>query len=672
MEKRLPLALFLCFLVLVGWRFLVPPPARPAVEPQAQPGAPATSAPAVAGSSAPAGAGDAPSAPAEPVVGTRVVADEEQERTFRFGTPGQRGSYVATFTNRGARIVSLRIGDWYDAVGLDDAARRDEEHWVELLSPVDTGAGTTASLGLRTSTSSADLTPVPFDDALWVMSPIGDPDSPSAIEFVYQPGRGVRFTKRIEPIPGTYEFRVTLALANEGYAQAKPATFVFTPAACMKRSSDDSFYQEPQAFAVGRKENGELVSDEELVKPNADFDDRSAGLDVGSARLVYAGVHNKYFATLVAGADPDAAATLAGAQWRRVRDADWVHANPTKEFESQRWITTDVILQLAVPPQGESRSWSYEVYLGPKDHEALTAANPAFDELVRYDLGFFASVASVLLSILRFFEGLVGNWGVAIILLTLTVRACLFPINRRSQTAMARYQKKMKRVQPKIDELKKRYEKDPQKLRQEQAKLMQEEGAFPPLGGCLPMFLQLPVFIGLFAALRTNFDLRQQPFALWIQDLSAPDRLLPLGWTVPLVGWEISHFNLLPLLMIGLWIGQQRMMPTPTDEQAARMQKMMMWMPILFGVMLYNYAAGLSLYMITGSCFAMIEMGFIKKKWPIDDTEPEPKKKTGFMAKLAEAQKEQMRRMEAQQRAKKSGGGGGGSKKQKKQRKARR
>ena len=265
-------------------------------------------------------------------------------------------------------------------------------------------------------------------------------------------------------------------------------------------------------------------------------------------------------------------------------------------------------------------------------------------------MGMFSSIANVLLFVLDGFHALTQSWGLAIILLTIAVRAILFPINRRSQTAMARYQTKMKRLQPKIDEIKKRCAKDPAQQRQEQAKLMQQEGAFPPLGGCLPMFLQIPVFIGLFAALRCSFDLRQAPFALGIKDLALPDRLFAIHLGLPLVG-TIEYLNVLPPLMVVLWIWQQKGMPMPADEQAARMQKMMMWMPVLFGFMLYNYAAGLSLYMITQSGLGILEQKVIKKVWPIDDREVPPRK-TGFLARLMEAQQKQTRLQQERRREK--------------------
>jgi YidC/Oxa1 family membrane protein insertase len=201
----------------------------------------------------------------------------------------------------------------------------------------------------------------------------------------------------------------------------------------------------------------------------------------------------------------------------------------------------------------------------------------------------------------------------------------------------------MKRIQPKIDELKERYKNDRAKLQKAQAELLQKEGAMPPLSGCLPIFLQIPVFFGLFAALRSNFDLRQAPFHLWIHDLSEPDRMFRIDVTLPLIG-TVPYFNLLPPLMVGLWILQQRFMPKPSDPQQARMQSMMMWMPVLMGFFLYNYAAGLSLYMITQSTLGIFELGVIKRFWPVDATEHA--KKTGWFARFAEMQRRQMEEMQ--------------------------
>jgi YidC/Oxa1 family membrane protein insertase len=445
--------------------------------------------------------------------------------------------------------------------------------------------------------------------------------------------------------PGSWRLRITLTLENRAAGAARAIGFTFAPSAALPAEFGDQFYAEPSAVAIGRSAPNAPYRSDHRAAPRLE---ESGPLEAPTP-LSVVGVHNKYFAFLLREAEAERA-TLGGARYFPVRDT---------EVPGGVMIGAEASLDLFLPAPGERRSFEYILYAGPKDAEDFIADAPAhelvLDDDISGGLGRFFQVdhiAKGLLAVLRLFHGWVGNWGVAIILLTLCVRAALFPLNRRSQTAMARYQKKMKRVQPRLEEVKKRFEGDPQKLREAQARIMQEEGAFPPLGGCLPVFLQMPIFFGLFSALRVSFDLRQAPFAGWIVDLSRPDRLLRLGLDLPLLP-SFEYLNVLPLLMVVLWIVQQLGMPKPADEQAARMQKMMMFMPVLFGFMLYNYAAGLSLYMITTSGCSIIEQKVIKKLWPIDDRErdPGPRKGcgpfSGMMQHLAEKQREQMKRMQA-------------------------
>ncbi len=563
MDKRLPLALALCLLILLGWTLLFPAP-RPTETPHPV----AAETPALADRSqaaAPVEAAPSPKAPPPEMHGEPIFGTEEPDLVVTVGEPGRIGSFRAVFSNRGAALVELRSGVWFDKVGLTAAEKQDPEHWARLLTSVDSGARATTSMLLRTAPSSEALV-----------------REPQAI--AYSKGKG-----------------------------------------------DASTSAEIQATDErGTKLHGPFAVEEPIS---------------------FAGVYNKYFAVLLHGADDPSRATLIGASWRGLRDEAWVKAHPDQAANAWKQIVTDVQLRILLPAQGESRTYRYDLYAGPKERSRLEAVWPDHSKLMEKDLGFFNGIASVLLAVLGFFEKLTGNWGVAIILLTISVRLLLFPVNRKSQNSMGRYQSKMKRLQPRIDEIKKRYAKDPTAQRQEQAKLMQEEGAFPPLGGCLPMFLQIPVFIGLFAALRSSFDLRQAPFGLWIHDLAVPDRLLRLDFQIPFLG-SIQYLNLLPLLMVVLWIWQQKGMPMPADEQAAKMQKMMMWMPVMMGFFLYNYAAGLSLYMITQSGLGIIEQKVIKKIWPIDDAE-RPRKKSGFLARLMEAQQQQ-----AEQRKRRARGRG--------------
>jgi YidC/Oxa1 family membrane protein insertase len=668
LDKRLPLALFLSFLVLLTWQLLFapePPPRQPAPPGPALSEGASEEAPSGVETRAPA-----PDQPEGPAIGPLVGESEERTLELSIGTPGQPGSYRARFSNRGARLLELRLGDYYDKVGLSAEEKADREHWVRLVESVRAPGGPTGSLELRAWTSARPYERTPLEQALWSMrelAPQEDPDGLGrpGVVFELAQGTGVRFEKRVLFEPDSYHLHVQLTLENTGDEGADRAlAFFFTPAAVVPQESGDKYYVEPQAVYAGQT----LESYKDGDRPRFEArlrDDKGqppkGQFDVPSEVTRFAGVHNKYFAVLMRAADEAALGTLRGAEWRRVRDLAWAEDNPAEAERAWRYMATDVLLELRLPPPGEERSWDYVVFAGPKDRELLASDDPAHEVLVDKDLGFFDGIARALLAVLGLFEGLIGNWGVAIILLTLSVRVLLFPVNRRSQTAMARYSAKMKRLQPQINELKKRYESDPQKLRAAQAELMQKEGAFPPLGGCLPVFVQLPIFFGLYQALRTSFDLRQAPFFGWMTDLSQPDRLLRLDLHtgLPIIG-TIEYLNILPPLMVVLWVLQQMTMPKPADEQAARMQRMMLFMPVVMGVFLYNYAAGLSLYMITQSSLGIFEQHVIKRLWPVDDTEPVKRKKPGgFMGRMMERAQEAQRQAEARNRAYRGGGKGG-------------
>jgi YidC/Oxa1 family membrane protein insertase len=641
LEKRLPLALFLAFLVLFAWTWLFPKPKALAPPPAAAGAVPESSAQGEAGAAS-------VSAPGEPVA--PALADTEERELVLLvgeqspiGAEPRPGAYRARFTNRGAALLELTLADFMREVGLDAEQRKDIANWLPLVEPVGEGAQRTSSLVLRTSDSSQDLAPGGLDTALWQMEELTAPEV--GVRFRYAPpGGAVHFEKTFRFETGTWRIHVDLAIENTGTGSGKSAEFVLVPAGIVPAELGDKFYSEPTAVAIGADAGGEL----EIASQHAPRTKAPGALEVPTP-LVLAGVHSKYFAFLLREARADQG-TLLDATYTPFSDTTPVATGG----RPKPLIQIEVPLRLALPAPGEQRRWEYVVYAGPKDPDVFVG-DFAPHELVLDDDLSVDWIARGLLRVLGFFHGLVGNWGAAIILLTLCVRLALFPLNRRSQTSMARYQKKMKRVQPKLEEAKKRYASDAQKLREAQARIMQEERAFPPLGGCAPIFLQMPVFFGLFSALRVSFDLRQAPFVGWIHDLSRPDHLLYLGLELPLLP-DVQYLNVLPILMVVLWILQQMGMPKPADEQAARMQKMMLFMPMVFGVMLYNYAAGLSLYMMTTSTLSIIEQKLIRKLWPIDDREVEPKGEkrgcspfAGGLQNMAERHKGQLQRVQAMQ-----------------------
>lgn len=642
MDKRLPLAMLLSLAVWFLWINMFPPPAPDADERNDANQVELPADPAEASDFDPLA--DVPE-------GARLAANAAEQVTVVLRTPGEeqgeygpRGLWQATFDNRGGVLRELRTGHYVSSV--EDQDVNDPANWPVLVKGVDTlaegYAGQTGSLLLQTDVSSEDLVVLPLAEELWEMELIGTPAAPTGVLFRLAPGRGVTFEKRFEVAESSksgWEFDLTLTLTNDGSVASGPRQFRFIPAANVPRAIDDPFYVEPRAVAAGPFGSDDI--DQDTAEMRASGANLLGPLEVGGP-LSFVGSHNKYFAFLMRGLDNAARQTMAGATFERLAEQGTVET---------LWVNAKGVLELNVPPAGESTSYRYRIFAGPKEQHILSADSADFLLVTEKDLNWFSGIGKLLLSFLNFLEKFTGNFGWAIVLMTLCIRALLFPMTRKSQTAMARYQKKMKRVQPKIEAIKEKHKDDRQALAQAQQKLMQEEGILPPLGGCLPLFIQMPIFFGLFSALRTSFDLRQAPFMGYINDLSRPDALTTLPFDIPILHWET--FNLLPIIMVVMWILQQATMPRPTDPQSARMQKMMMFMPVMMGFFLYNYAAGLSLYMITQSTMGIIEQKVIKKVWPIDDTEVETKKKgcgpfAGAMERMAEKQKQQMALLEKQ------------------------
>lgn len=230
----------------------------------------------------------------------------------------------------------------------------------------------------------------------------------------------------------------------------------------------------------------------------------------------------------------------------------------------------------------------YKIYIGPQDGALLRNFDKTTEQIINF--GTFDSISKFLLFLLRSAYRLVGNWGWAIILVTILVYLIMFPLSLKSMLSM----KKMQALQPKIEELRVKHKDSPQKLNAEIMELYKREKV-NPFGGCLPMLLQIPVFFALYQLLMRLISLKGAHF-LWIKDLSLPDRLIVLPNALPVVGDEL---NLLPLLMAGGMFVQQKFTTPSLDKtsSAAEQQKIMgVLMPVIFGVLFYKMPSGLVLY----------------------------------------------------------------------------
>ena len=242
--------------------------------------------------------------------------------------------------------------------------------------------------------------------------------------------------------------------------------------------------------------------------------------------------------------------------------------------------TAGMILPAVKLAPGESKTVSMDLYAGPQIQDKLKAIAPGLEHVVDY--GWLTVLAYPLFVLLNWLENLVQNWGVAIILLTVLIKLAFYPLSAASYKSMAQ----MRKMAPRLQHLKERYGDDRQKLHEQMMKIYQEE-KINPLGGCLPIVVQIPVFIALYWVLMGAVELRQAPFALWITDLSRPD-----------------PFYILPLVMAVTMFIQQRLSPTPPDPVQA---KVMMFMPMVFSVFFFFFPAGLVLYWLVNNVLSILQ-----------------------------------------------------------------
>jgi YidC/Oxa1 family membrane protein insertase len=357
-----------------------------------------------------------------------------------------------------------------------------------------------------------------------------------------------------------------------------------------------------------------------------DKPDTHSASDVASAKdgsidntekpIRYAGIENQYFATFV---EPDPPPTGQDDRWDSRTAALLL-------YKDERVIQSEVGVEITSRPitlkPAEPVVHLYRVFTGPKTDQALkpyeAVALAAYRKtwipfapyiaqtLITPTLGVMYQVTERVAHIFGYTR---GNYGIAIILLTMLVRGLMFPLGRKQALSA----QKMQSLQPLLKELQEKYKDDKEKLTKETFALYGRHGV-NPVSGCLPALIQLPIFVGLWQALNTSFPLRHASF-LWIRDLSAPDMLFHIPFPIPLVTYYLGEwFNLLPFGVIGLMLIQTKLFAPPaTTPEAEMQQKTMKIMMIGMGVMFYKVPSGLGIYFITSSLWAIGERLLLPK-----------------------------------------------------------
>ena len=544
MDRNLFLAFALSFAVLTGWMLLTGPQPRPIGQ------APE----AVQEAEPPARAIESPRvAASESKPATPDRAPDSPAQTLRI----ERPLYVATLTTRGAALQGweLRTYDSGQHAGLQPIRLVDErgEQSAALLTPLEElGLGSLAERNFELESNDG-----------------------STIAFRYESG-GVVVRKTYAFEADGYAFSLELRIENGSSAAIAPRFGVDWPV----HATEGSDFKN-QALAALHEGSVTRHVVAQFGQPG--FFDRTPDRSVELAREIdWAGVDLPYFLGAVV---PDQPA-LANARMQAL--------------EPGRSGLVQVFFDGVEIPPTQSAERVYRVYLGPKEEYRLEALGSGL--LRAIDLGY-----TWVVPLTRFFNWLlhalysvIPNYGVAIIVLTMLVRLVMAPLTARQMRSMER----MRALAPKLEQLKAKHADDRAKQSEAMMALYRQEGV-NPLGGCLPMVLQIPVFIGLFYALQSSISLRHSPFVGWITDLSIPEAL----FTIP--GLELP-VRLLPILMGASMVVQQKLTPMQMDPAQAKM--MLIVMPVMMTAMFYQFPSGLVLYWMVSNVIAISHQLWIGRR----------------------------------------------------------
>ncbi|PJB26424.1 MAG: hypothetical protein CO113_03615 [Elusimicrobia bacterium CG_4_9_14_3_um_filter_62_55] len=303
------------------------------------------------------------------------------------------------------------------------------------------------------------------------------------------------------------------------------------------------------------------------------------------APWLWAGVNNRYFLAAVFAPGPDFGKIVYGTRKGRTRTRGFLGGEKIKEVKAP-WL--GVAVEPVTLSPGQTVTIEIPFYFGPKGYTQLRDLGHGLENSVSF--GWFKTIGRGTLAVLGFFHNFTNNWGWAILLLTVCLQAVMFPLTYKQYKSMAI----MKRIQPEVTRIQQKWKSDPKRMQSEMMAVYKKHGA-NPLGGCLPLVLQMPIFVALFNMLRGAWELHGAPWILWVQDLSAKD-----------------PYYVLPLIMGMVMFLQNKLNPQPGGDPTQ--QKMMTYMPVIMTFMFLNFPAGLVLYWLVNSLLGFAAQTLIKKR----------------------------------------------------------
>ncbi|MEN6384888.1 MAG: membrane protein insertase YidC [Phycisphaerales bacterium] len=547
-------------------------------------------------------------------VRAEITAVSGENKTFTLGSTEKGNPYKLelTLTTKGAGIEKAAFRDF------NNRDRKSPKPFV-FLSPVDS----VVSLQSKRLMLPAIGKSFPLDRLNWVSEGIVKNNGSETISFsaviLQDDYEFLKLTKIYTLRSEDYSVDCEITLSNLSKEQQRVAIETLGPAGVTREDLRTDMRTVTAGF-VGPNGLVEVVKSNlkdtikhggkvQMVHKNADY------------KFLWTSVSDKYFTSIirpVPAADSNLVSIWSGANYALSFDPDIA----IKDNEN---IGVMLDTQTAGIEAGKNVTYKYQVYIGPKDKD-LFKSNPLYKQLgFIHTIDFqaccglgFGWLSFAILQAMDWMHEYIPNYGVIIIIFVLLVRLVLHPVTKKSQVSMMR----MSKLGPMAEEIKKKYGDNKAEMQKHMAALYKEHGIAPMLG-CLPMVLQMPIWVALYSAINTGIEFRGAAFLpFWITDLSLPDSLFTLPAVVeqiPLIGPMIgTGFNVLPILLGVAMFAQQKLMPsssTPsTNPQMAQQQKMMLWMmPMMMLIFLYRAPSGLNLYIMASTAAGVVEQYVIRK-----------------------------------------------------------
>ena len=541
MEKRMILAIVLSIVILLAYQRLFAPETAKAPPPAQRQDA----AKAGSGDNA-AGAAGAPAlaVPPSPASEGLIPGRESPLRWITVRTP----LYIATVTTAGGGIQSFTLSGYNDRTGPKG----------KPLDIIGSGALRPLPLDLYLAESQPAFPPQPVfaSNAPGELSVAAG--EKKTVSLSWESAGGVRITREYTFTGGGYEFDVDQKVTN-----GTPGSLRFKPGIELSQVFAGELGGDSYSFMGAVVDSGGKIERLDLSKI------AKGGIDKVPVR--WAAADAKYF-TLIA---------IPGKEW---------------SLEQVSPLGTEGIrIALSGSPvvlgPREVVSFSVRTFMGPKEYNLLEATGKGLERLVDY--GWFSIIAKPLVWVLTASNRVTGNYGIDIIFLTILIKILFYPLTQKSMASM----KKMQELSPILTKIKEKYKDDKARQQQEMMNLYKTY-KINPMSGCLPMLLQIPVFIALYKGLLVAIELRHAPFVLWINDLSAPELL----WDIAVAGYTIP-IRLLPLLMGISMFFQQKL--TPSAGMDPTQQKMMLFLPVIFTFMFWGFPTGLTIYWLVNNLLSI-------------------------------------------------------------------